>query len=665
MPFRKSARRPRCASAATLVAAAVAALAGCERSGRGAETPSAPEARVVVRAFTDGASVRELAAARQFVFAATDVGVDRWNLDDGERVTLEIHGEVGAEVRALAVDASERWLWIAHGPHIGRYAVDGGGWVDLPSVPIDGIEEASVQLAAAGDDAVWLGGEFGLFRAELDGSWSSVDVGGEVTALEIDGSGALWIGTERGLLTLGSDGDVRRYDGEACALGSVRNLTRSLEGGILAVGDAEAGQRIAVVENGACHLFRASPDRRWIDVASAGGSLAVLTDRRLYATSDGARGARQLERDGMRLLALTGEGRAVASDYRLRSIEAGLPVGARALGLSGGEAFVGTDELGTARISLEPDDPIHWLRRRGILGAGTEGLTVECGAPDDCLIATGTRRLWRFDGERVREAATFDAPILAVVTSPRGEVYALSRGDLDTIEFHRAVGDAWMAIDDLVIELPGTEPSLSFARLSPTGMLWIGLRYRDDAGDVRFHGAALVDLALGVVAYHRATMDAAELERGVLPIPVNSIDVSFAGAETWLATSEGAAAVRDDGSVELYTEVDGLRSELLRGVAVNPGGMVFVATRAGVGVYDGHEWRFPRSLRYSVRALEFTEDGRLWMATDRGLAAYDGDRVRRLDARRGLLEDELRDLAVDRFGRVWVRGRESLTVLAP
>jgi hypothetical protein len=220
-------------------------------------------------------------------------------------------------------------------------------------------------------------------------------------------------------------------------------------------------------------------------------------------------------------------------------------------------------------------------------------------------------------------------------------------------------------IHDLSIDLPGWEPRLSFARLSPTGMLWLGLRYRDDAGDSRPHGVALVDLALGVVAYHRATMDASELERGVLPIPINAIDVSFAGAETWLATSEGAAAVRDDGTVELFTEAHGLRSELLRGVAVNPGGTVFVATRAGVGVFDGVDWEFPRALRYSVRALEFTDDGRLWMATDRGLAAYDGQRVRRLDARRGLLEDELRDLAVDRYGRIWVRGREGLTIVAP
>jgi hypothetical protein len=367
----------------------------------------------------------------------------------------------------------------------------------------------------------------------------------------------------------------------------------------------------------------------------------------------------------MRLLALSGEGRALAGDYRLRALDVRLPNGARVMAITGDEIFVGTEELGTARVALGSKARVRWLRR-GAVAEGVSGLTVECVAADDCFIATGARTLWRFDGERVRAEPPAERAILAVVSSPRGELHAIRRGEQPgTIELARREGQAWVALEDLVIQVPGWDPELSFARLSPTGMLWLGLRYRDDTGEVRPHGVALVDLSLGVVAYHRATMETDDLEQGVLPIPVNAIDVSFAGPETWLATSEGAAAVRDDGSVELFTEAEGLRSEILRGVAVNPGGTVFVATRAGVGMFDGAEWQFPRSLRYSVRALEFAADGRLWMATDRGLAAYDGHRVRRLDARRGLLEDELRDLALDGHGRIWVRGREGLTVVTP
>jgi hypothetical protein len=53
------------------------------------------------------------------------------------------------------------------------------------------------------------------------------------------------------------------------------------------------------------------------------------------------------------------------------------------------------------------------------------------------------------------------------------------------------------------------------------------------------------------------------------------------------------------------------------------------------------------------------------MATDRGVALYDGKKVKRLDVRRGLLENDIADIAIDEYGRVWARGDESLTVISP
>ena len=669
--------RARAPCDALVAVAVLGAVAGCDRFAQGAAEPPRSEQRVVVRSFTEAASVHQIAAAPPYVFAATDAGLDRWDLAASERVPLALESgpdEAIAEalasgrVDAVAVGSEGRALWIARGETLGRYDVIDGTWQKLPPVPVDGLDVSSLKLAAAGDDAVWLGGAFGLVYADLDGAWSITDLGSPVTALHVDDGQGLWIGTERGFVAMSPEGEVAPFeDAEACAIESVRILAPSLGGGVLAVGDVRGKQRIAVVEDGRCRLFRASPDVRWADAVSSGDVLAVLTaNNRLYVTGRITRGARQLDRDGMRLLALSGEARALAPDYRFRSVGMDVPKGARSLGLAEDEILIGTEELGIARIGLDSPGPARWLRRRS-LAAGPSGLTVQCAAADDCLLATGTRQLWRFDGERVRAEPRSGRAILALVRSARGALYALRRGDGEgTIEVAEREDDGWRLVDDLVIELPGADPELSFARVSPTGMLWLGLRYHDNEGVVRPHGVALVDLSLGVVAYHRATRDAAsELDRGVLPIPINAIGVSFAGVETWVATSEGAAAVRDDGTVKLFTESHGLRSELLRGIAVNPGGTVFVATRAGVGVYDGAKWLFPRALRYSVRALEFADDGRLWMATDRGLAAYDGQRVRRLDARRGLLEDELRDLALDDFGRVWVRGVEGVTLVAP
>jgi ligand-binding sensor domain-containing protein/signal transduction histidine kinase len=52
-----------------------------------------------------------------------------------------------------------------------------------------------------------------------------------------------------------------------------------------------------------------------------------------------------------------------------------------------------------------------------------------------------------------------------------------------------------------------------------------------------------------------------------------------------------------------------------------------------------------------------TRDGRIWMATNAGLSVFDGQRFRTYTSRNGLLADELIGLAEDRDGNLWVGTR--------
>ena len=127
------------------------------------------------------------------------------------------------------------------------------------------------------------------------------------------------------------------------------------------------------------------------------------------------------------------------------------------------------------------------------------------------------------------------------------------------------------------------------------------------------------------------------------------------GDTAWFATNEGVARL-GDGQVKVWTEADGLRSELARAVTIAPEGGVIVATGAGAGVWDGKTWEFPPALRFEINDVVATHNGQVWMATERGIAAWDGKKVRRVDTRRGLAENEVLDVAVDQFDRVWARG---------
>jgi hypothetical protein len=53
------------------------------------------------------------------------------------------------------------------------------------------------------------------------------------------------------------------------------------------------------------------------------------------------------------------------------------------------------------------------------------------------------------------------------------------------------------------------------------------------------------------------------------------------------------------------------------------------------------------------------------MATSRGIAAWDGHKVRRVDTRRGLAENNVLDIATDQYDRLWARGPGSLTLISP
>jgi hypothetical protein len=309
---------------------------------------------------------------------------------------------------------------------------------------------------------------------------------------------------------------------------------------------------------------------------------------------------------------------------------------------------------------------LQWLRRGELVGEATT-LSVACVARDDCYVATGSRRAWRFDGERFSVTGGGDRRVLAVARDSEGRIVGLRQTvDGRSIAVAEIRRGEWRETA-LVVETPGRDPEVSFARFSPSGMLWLGLRYRDETGELRPHGVALVDLAAGQVVHHRASDEGGQLDRDILPIPIDVSGVAFAQDGTaWLATSEGAVKVDGD-EVEQFREAEGLRNEMLTGVAwsTSDGGQLYVAAGGGTGTFDGDKWSYPPELALPINDMEVGPDQRLWIATDRGLALREGKRVRHFDSRRGLVEDRIVDLAIDQFGRVWLRGRQSLGIVAP
>jgi len=341
-----------------------------------------------------------------------------------------------------------------------------------------------------------------------------------------------------------------------------------------------------------------------------------------------------------------------------------VPPASKTINTADDHLLIGTRDLGTARYRDGDAHPRDWLRRRQMFEDATT-LSVACARAADCWIATGARQAWHWMGDKFAAGGP-DQVVLAVVRDPGGVIYALHRGSSESeIHLSRIEGTTWTASAKVALTTPGDWPEVSFARFSGPGSLWVGLRYRDGV-ERRAFGIAIVDPVSGRTAYHRTEAVAGVPDKKalkMLAIPVGVVDADVRGDTAWFATNEGVARL-SHGEVKVWTEADGLRSELARAVTIAPDGSVIIATGAGAGVWSGTGWEFPAALRFEINDVVATRNGQVWMATERGIAAWDGKKVRRVDMLRGLAENEILDVATDQFDRVWARGAGSLTLIS-
>lgn len=633
-------------------------------------TPVKPSGgKVRMRAFTETSPVRLVSVVGDTVFVAKDHGLERWS--GGEAIYLDhAHGTIGDRVLGLGVDAARGWLWLATDAGVGHYELAAGAFVELPrseiatSLGLGGAAgvaaPSAVTLVGATDGGVWVGHERGLYHGSSAG-WRRTAVVDPVTALHVDASG-LWIGTSRGLRHQRPDGTVVAIGrAQGCDLVAVSAIVAAPGGGVLALGVDDGGQpRVAAGSDATWWTYKLPTEARWDAITALGDRAVVLAGGALFELVRAS--APPSARPSAKLVPVPSATSAAAPGLRLDTLASVPPGGATALAARAGELLVGTRELGVARFALDTAAPLGWLRRGEML-EGANTLAVHCLSADDCWIATGAPRAWRWRGEGFEPAGPPDGVVLAVTRDAAGALYGLHRvGDNAGIEVARIDGETWTPLG-VTLKTPGSRPEVSFARFAPDGLLWVGLRYHDGE-EVQPWGVALVDVGLGAVAYHHASGDRRDRARGILPVPVGVLDVAFLGDQVWMASHEGAVRMEGE-EVKVWTEGSQLESELLSAVAVSPGGLVFVASPDGVGTYDGERWVFPPNLHEVVNDVAVAADGKLWMATERGLAIFDGAGVKRIDARRGLVENQMLDVTLDELGRVWARGAGSLTLVTP
>ena len=349
-------------------------------------------------------------------------------------------------------------------------------------------------------------------------------------------------------------------------------------------------------------------------------------------------------------------------------VDVRLPDGITAVSADTDSLYIGTRFLGVTRIQKGKQSPLRLFD----LTAGAERLSVACINNNDCYVATGGTQSWRFDGQTF-EVTEVDpekgSHVLAVVRDPQSAVIALHRGASSKEVRISRVGTTgkWFPVGVTSLEVPTGVPDLSFATFSPRGQLWVGLRYVDKDQDARAYGAAEVFIDDGKVIYHRQRP--AGVTRNVsqgVNVPSDVTAIAFKGNdEAWLASRSGAVRLKDK-AVKVFTENDGLESELVHDVVEGLSGQMWIATSRGIGVWNGERWAFPKEVPFNVKASALVRDpdGRIWIGTDRGvIEVMDGKKTHLIGGRTGLLDDKVLNMGVDVRGRIWVLTEKGISVI--
>jgi signal transduction histidine kinase/ligand-binding sensor domain-containing protein len=182
-----------------------------------------------------------------------------------------------------------------------------------------------------------------------------------------------------------------------------------------------------------------------------------------------------------------------------------------------------------------------------------------------------------------------------------------------------------------------------------TGRLWVGSQF----------GLNYAESVGRKVVWRQQALPSAGFVRTLAAAPDGTL---------WIGADPGGllALNRKTGVVKTIGEAEGLKNTKVRQVAVDHQGRVWVATYGGLfrstrGNTDRFEQLSPPGTD-STEMFHMTwvgSDGLIWVAGDRGLLRYEGDRPRRFTKKDGLAYDKIAQVIEDQDGSLWIGYRDA------
>ncbi len=624
-------------------------ISGCPKP-TGTHGPT-PEPTSNVEVFTEAGPVRSVTAQGKTLWVATGHGLVAWDIDRKQARVLTVDdGLPGNDIRTLARGGRDV-LWVGTATGIAR--LQKGSWTQFGDCPLGDDIEA---MAASADGQVFVGGPKGLVRLQGE-AWKTMFTGSSVTGLIWDAKDkTLWVGT--------TNHGVLHCRGTKCdhfgkrRLGSdrIQYLARADEGVLAVVGKAR--DHLSYRYKGRWIQYAPKPRHALTWAHFSRGKLLVATGRTAYELTE--RTEPESPTGPLDLNGLT----TGAPEFVSRRLDKQLPRHVTVVSNALGWLWLGSRGLGVARFN---GAALQYFRTND-LTQGARYLALHCPPGQGCLMATGAQLYQRHKDAWVpvpyppEQEAVFQW-----IGRDRQGVLAVVRNGQGGLDVARRIGKTWKPFELKPALLSHRGPlSATFARMDPQGRLWIGLAL-GKGEDRRGVGVAVVDLKTSTVTIHGRGADLPQTP-GSLGVHSELSGAAFVAGVTYLASRRGVIRIDANGVVRVFTENDGLKSELIQGVAVAKDGTVYIATLGGLGRYDGKAWHFvddggPMSSR--VTSVVASPQGAIWFGSDTGLHRLKDGKVTTWDDGDGLLERKVTGVALDPRGRVWVLHRQGLSIVTP
>jgi hypothetical protein len=661
-------RRVAKAACAGACLTAVAALGGCHPGlGRGGSGAPSSANGFIITERADSGPIAALAMHPPYLWAAGAPGLRRWNLGDGDYEEVAASDQPGGRaLTTIAVD-DEGTTWVASAFEVGRWVAAAGGALHYEGTGTPGAVTALAPRRPVRSEGVLAGGPGGLYR--YDGRrWSVIEELRDtaVTSLTLDDDGrAVWIGTRgRGLYRAEGARVVPAPGGDAIVADEIFGIATTAAGTRVTAGNVGCEARLYALTLAGTLEFRAPAGIHAVALVARGKEALIVAGppgrEQAYALQPLAPG-QPVPSGGIRFSPVVPEKGGRWAGVPIAEI---LPASVTAVAVGGGELYAGSAHLGVAQAA--PGRP-HLLDGAELVG-DADRFSVACETAARCLVVTDGPHAWLTDGDRYQKASVGEAPgaaVVAIASDAQGSLYAISaepsfKGLVIT---KRAAGqDDWRPANRIALELPAHgAPQASFAAISPTGTLWIGLRVAGGSGEAVGYGAVEVDLQTGLTVQHRPRREGEAAAVEALPLPADLTGILFADGATWFASLAGVSRFQE-GQFRSWGESDGLPSELCWSVARGSDGTIWAATSEGLARWDGQTWHPAATATGAARGLATDDRGQLWVATSKGLRVLPPGTTD-LSAASVVVAGDMRDLARDRFGRLWALSSSSIALI--